>query len=139
MFSINGILATLSLDSGCEGDCIRESECLRLNIPILPLDKTDSTPTLADGQSELPIVGKAKFTCTRDKVNLTFDGYVCKTLQAPILCGGSFLSRNKITQELHNNKIVVSGKYHFLESSQYSPPVIQSIHVSQIKKLLFKL
>ena len=96
------------------------------------MDETDSTPTLADGQSQLPIVGKAKFTCTRDKVNLTFDGYVCKTLQAPILCGGSFLSRNQITQELHNNKIVVAGKHHILESSQFSPPVVQSIHVNQI-------
>ena len=34
-------------------------------------------------------------------------------------CGASFLERNKIAQELHNNKIVIDGKYHILESSQY--------------------
>ena len=119
LFLINNIPAELSLDSGCEGDCVKESECLRLGIPILPLDKTDSTPTLADGKSALQIVGKAKFSCTRDKIVLNFDGYVVKNLQANILCGAAFLSRNKIIQELHKNKMVINGKFHILESSPF--------------------
>ena len=59
----------------------------------------------------LRFLGKFKFTCTRDKIILHFEGYVARNIQAPILCGGSFLSRNKITQDLYNNKIVIDGKY----------------------------
>ena len=40
-FLVNEIVAQLSLDSGCEGDCIRFDECKRLGIPIYPLDATD--------------------------------------------------------------------------------------------------
>ena len=132
LFYVNGQTAILSLDSGCEGDCICESECYRLNIPIMPLDSSDSQPTLGDEQSMLNLVGKAQFYCVRDKITLFFDGYVTKTLQAPILCGGSFLSRNKITQELHNSKIVIAGKYHIMEHTHYSPQSVQNVHISQV-------
>ena len=67
-------MALLSLDSGCEGDCILELECHRLNIPILPLDSSDTVPTQADGHSPLQIKGEAKFQCERDKIILYFDG-----------------------------------------------------------------
>ena len=58
---INNKVAQLSLDSGCEGDCISETECRRLQLPILPLDKSDHKPKQADGQSNLVIVGKTRF------------------------------------------------------------------------------
>ena len=103
IFLVNTKVAQLSLDSGCEGDCVHEDECKRLEIKIEPLDSTDTQPTQADGYSPLNVVGKAKFDCVRDNITLHFDGYVVRNLQAPILCGGSFLSRNKITQELHNH------------------------------------
>ena len=132
VFLVNKKVAQLSLDSGCEGDCIQEAECQRLGIPILPLDSTDTQPTQADGYSPVDIVGKVKFNCTRDKIVLYFEGYVAKNLQAPILCGGSFLSRNKITQELHNNKIVITGKYHILESLLLCPSPVPTVQVSHI-------
>ena len=60
---INGLVANLSLDSGCEADCIQEKECLRLGIKIMKLDENDKDlPTQADGQSSLQIIGKASFT-----------------------------------------------------------------------------
>ena len=37
---INNTVANLSSDSGREGDCMREDECVRLNITIIPLDQT---------------------------------------------------------------------------------------------------
>ena len=114
--TVNDEVATLSLDSGCEGDCIRKDECERLGITITSLDHTDSVPTQADGNSNLDVVGKAKFVGIRDKVQLEFDGYAVSNLQAKILCGAPFLSRNKIVQELHNNKIVIDNKFHILES-----------------------
>ena len=71
---VNGKNTLLSLDSGCEGDCIREEECLRLQIPITPLDHTDMVPTQADGNYNLNVVGKAKFTSQRDSFSLDFEG-----------------------------------------------------------------
>ena len=131
---MNNKVALLSLDSGCEGDCILESECIRLNIPILPLDSTDTIPTQADGYSPLQIKGKAKFQCERDKIILYFDGYVTTNMQSRILCGASFLTRNKVVQELHNNKIVIQGKYHIIESSPLCPNPLPSVQISHIKQ-----
>ena len=53
----------LSLDSGCEGDCVRLDECYRLNIQVKPLDASDTQiPTQADGKSPLDIVGKVQIS-----------------------------------------------------------------------------
>ena len=76
------------MDSGCEGDCMREDECVRLEIPILPLDHTDTNvPMQADGQNKLQVVGKAKFSATRGKLTLYWEGYVCTELNCVLLCG----------------------------------------------------
>ena len=40
-FLNNGRQAILSIDSGSEGDCMREAEAVRLKLRIMPLDKTD--------------------------------------------------------------------------------------------------
>ena len=83
----------LSLDSGCEGDCIRVDECYRLGIQIKPLDYSDNQiPTQADGTSPLDIVGKVKFEIERDKLVFKYEGYAAKNLQAGILGGGAFQS-----------------------------------------------
>ena len=97
LVTINGEVAELSLDSGCEGDCIQEAECRRLKLKIDELDETDTMPTQADGNSNLNVIGKTKFTCIRDKMQFTFEGYVVTTLQARILCGGSFLASSSRT------------------------------------------
>ena len=101
-----------------------------MNIPILPLDQTDThVPTQADGKSPLQILGKAVFYPMREKITLKFEGYVTKDLQSPILCGASFLERNKIVQELHNRRIIIEGKHYFEETSPFCPnpvPVVDT-------------
>ena len=86
---VDNKIAQLSLDSGCEGDCIRESECIRLGLDIQPLDETDTQiPTQADGLSSLDIIGKVKFECDRgkpEKLTFAWEGFVCKNLLSPIL------------------------------------------------------
>ena len=107
---VNNRPAILSLDSGCEGDCIRESECIRLNIAIKPLDNTDtSLPKQADGYSPLHVIGKAKFSAERDKLTFQWEGYVTKSLHSSILCGGAFMERNKVVQELSYKRIKVAN------------------------------
>ena len=121
---INNRPAILSLDSGCEGDCIRESECLRLNIAIKPLDNTDtSLPKQADGYSPLQVIGKAKFSAERDKLTFQWEGYVTKSLHSSILCGGAFMERNKVVQELSYKRIKVANRHYIQESSPFCPPV----------------
>ena len=132
-FLVNEIVAQLSLDSGCEGDCIRVDECKRLGIPIYPLDATDiHVPTQADGKSPLNVLGKVKFQAYRDKISLNFDGYVTDTLQSPILCGAPFLARNKIVQELHNRRIIINGKHYIEESSHFCPNPVPDGKVSSV-------
>ena len=122
----------LSLDSGCEGDCIRLDECYRLNIQVKPLDNSDDQiPTQADGKSSLNIVGKVKFDIERDKLTFRYEGYAAKNLQAAILCGGAFLERNKIVQELNEKRIKVNNKHFILESSPFCPPTAD-ISVKQV-------
>ena len=106
------------MDSGCEGDCVREDECIRLDIAIQPLDSSDTQiPTQADGMSPLDIVGKVKFITERDKLIFTYEGYVSKTLHCAILCGGAFMERNDIVQELKDKRIKVANKHYIMESS----------------------
>ena len=133
-FLVNTKVARLSLDSGWEGDCIIESECHRLNTPILLLDSSDAVPTQADGHFPLQIKGKAKFQCERNKIILYFDGYVTSYLQSRILCGASFLIQNNVVQELHKNKIVIEGKYHIMESPLMCPNPLPTVQVSHIKQ-----
>ena len=132
---INNKVAQLSLDSGCEGDCISETECRRLQLPILPLDKSDHKPKQADGQSNLIIIGKTKFYANRGdekKLNLYFEGYVIKTLQSDILCGASFMERNKIVQELHNKRIIIDGKYYIMETPVLCPNPVPDLQFSNV-------
>ena len=132
-FFINSKVAQLSMDSGCEGDCIRLDECERLNIPIIPLDHTDThIPTQEDGKSPLQILGKVIFQPQRDKISLQFEGYVTKNLQSPILCGAPFLDRNKIVQELHNRRIVINGKYFIEETSPFCPNPVPVVNTSSL-------
>ena len=110
---------------------MREDECKRLNIKIDPLDNNDTNrPTQADGQSPLDIIGKTKFVATRGKVDLYFEGYVCKRLNSAILCGGPFMEENKIVQELSNKRIVINSKYYIMETSPMCPDPLPEINVS---------
>ena len=126
-------MAVLTIDSGCEGDCIKLDCCHRLGIQILPLDKDDNkVPTLADGKSPLEIVGQVKFTAVRGNVKLVFEGYVAKELNADILCGAPFMERNKLVQELHNKCVVVDGKHRWYENSPFCPNVLPEVAVHNV-------
>ena len=119
------------MDSGCECNVMREDECIRLGIIIDPLDQTNTNiPTQADGKSPLQIVGKAKFIAKRGKVDFQWEGYVCRNLQSAILCGGTFMEKNRVVQELANKRIVVANKYYILETSPLCPDPLPESTVS---------
>ena len=56
---------------------------------------------------------------SKKNVSFKWSGFVAKTLNAEILCGGPFIERNKVVQELHNKRIIVDVKYHFMEDSPF--------------------
>ena len=114
-----GHQAVLSLDSGCEGNCITTRECERLCIPILPLSPNDPIPTQADGRSTLQTRGKAVTTFVRNKVPLHFEGYVIQNLAKPILCGLPFMVTNNIVQ-LPAEKMIQIGNKRILEDPPLS-------------------
>ena len=90
-FLCSGLQSVLSLDSGCEGNCLRLDEAQRLGITISKLDANDRIPAQADGQTQLDTVGMAKTTFTRNGLTLAFTGYVIRDLSQPILCGLPFM------------------------------------------------
>ena len=73
-FFINGKVAQLALDSGCEGDCIREDECYRLNLEIVPLDNTDTNnpPGKVSGKPNTVISRKGKLLIYMSKHQKSF-------------------------------------------------------------------
>ena len=46
---------------------------------------------------------------------------------SPILCGGAFLERNLIVQELKDKRIKVANKHYIMESSPFCPPVADMV------------
>ena len=127
---VNDIVTTLTLDSGAEGNCMKLETCQKLNLPIRKLDNDDSSvPTQADGKSKLDIIGQTDFVAVKNNVQLHWSGYVAKTLGADILCGGPFMERNRIIQDLSNKRVIVGDKYHFLEDSPFIPsnPMISTL------------
>ena len=127
------MIAKLTIDSGSEGHCIRKDICQKLGIRILPLHKNDQRiPTQAFGLSPLEIVGYTRFRAIRGKVTLYFKGYVAKTLNSEILCGAPFMERKRLVQELNNKRIIIDGKYVFLENSPFCPKLQPEVGVSQV-------
>ena len=80
----------------------------------------------------MDIVGKAIFNAQRGKVTFKFEGYVSKTLNEPILCGGPFIERNKIVQELNNKRIVIENKFYIMETSPYCPNPTPEVQITTI-------
>ena len=137
--SINDKIGTLTIDSGSEGNCMRLDECEKLRLEIKPLDKNDkSIPTQADGKSLLNVVGQTEFVAIRGKTEFHWVGYVATELGASILCGAPFIEKNKIVQELHNNRIVVDGKVSILEDSPFRPcnPNISNVNNHDLKSII---
>ena len=133
--NINNKVETLTIDSGSEGNCMREDICQKLGLSVVPLDADDSSvPTQADGQSPLDIVGQTEFIAKRGNIEFFWKGYVATSLSANILCGGPFMERNQIVQELHNNRLKV-GKHYLQENSPFRPTPDPEISIANISKV----
>ena len=134
VFSYKGRIAILSIDSGAEGDCIKEEAALRLGITILPLNDTDIIPRLADGSTSLIVVGKAIAQFERDKnpkgIKVDFHGYVVQNLSKDILCGVPFIKRNKVIQNIPERKMSVNGRV-IIEEPSFCPSPLFNFDINE--------
>ena len=77
-------------------------------------------------------MGQTEFVAIRGKVSLNWTGFVAKTLSSSILCGGPFIEKNRIVQELHHNRIVIDSKHYFLEDSPFRPSIsVNNVNVKE--------
>ena len=103
---VGGNKADITLDSGAEINLIEESECRRLQIEISP---TVQKATMADGSSNLHVIGEARFKSTvTDHHTLKFSGLVVKRLNCPILAGMPFLVFNDVFVRPREGSIYLS-------------------------------
>ena len=112
---------TIALDSGAEANCITVRECRRLNVPILP---SNHTAVAVDKKTQVQVVGEIRTNFERNGIDFYFEGLVCPKLANEIIGGVPFLKKNKITQELNDNRISVNkmGKiFHIMEIPEFSP------------------
>ena len=100
--SVKGKTAVMIKDCGAEANLITEKECKRLNIEILP---TRQRAKMADGKTQLDIIGEAHFIAKRDHHSLKFGGLVVRQLDSPILAGMPFLLQNDISINYSTNTI----------------------------------
>ena len=100
--SVRGKQSDITADCGAEADLIAEEEARRLDIEIMP---TKQRAKMADGKSQLHIVGEAHFSARRGHHVLEFKGLVVRHLDTPILAGMPFLLRNDISINYRTNTI----------------------------------
>ena len=104
-FKVNCSPTTITLDSGSEVDIIAEDECNELGVKIL---RSSQRARLANGETQLEIVGEAHFIAVWGHHKLKFGGLVAKTLDSPILAGMPFLEQNDISIR-YSSKTVYFG------------------------------
>ena len=130
-FTCQNKQVVLSLDSGCEGNCITEEECKRLQLKIVPLDAQDKIPSQADGTTSLDPVGAVITTFCRGSHRLHFHGYVVKRLSQPILCGLPFMEQNDLTQNI-SRKTMTIGTSVIMQDPPFSPGSPLPFNISEV-------
>ena len=93
-----------TLDCGAEASLITEEECQKLKVKILP---THQRARMADGSSQLPVIGEVHFTAEYGHHNLIFSGLVVSSLDSPVLAGMPFLRQNDISIKYSTNTIIL--------------------------------
>ena len=84
----------ITIDSGAEGNMMRESTATRLSAEIKP---SSQSAHQADGSSPLAVVGELRLTFTRDSKSFLFKGLVVRDLDVEVLAGTPFMELNNIS------------------------------------------
>ena len=96
------------LDTGGSCNAFDEETSRSLNCQIYP---TFQRARMADGVTELEVVGEASVVFTRNNMNLEFNALVCKMVGPSIIGGMPFLVQNDISLRPAKNEVTIAGKH----------------------------
>ena len=108
----------ITIDSGAEGNMMRESTATRLSAEIKP---SSQSAHQADGSSPLAAVGEVRLTFTRDSKSFLFEGLVVRDLDVEVLAGTPFMELNDIS-DLQNARSSPVMAHSTNMAHQVSPP-----------------
>ena len=109
----------ITIDSGAEGNMMRESTATRLSAEIKP---SSQSAHQADGSSPLAVVGEVRLTFTRDSKSFLFEGLVVRDLDVEVLAGTPFMELNDISVRPAKRQVITSdGTQYKYGSSGQSP------------------
>ena len=97
---------TVTVDTGAEGNFIRQSMARTLNANIR---KSSQSAHQADGASPLYVVGETTLTSTRDRHDFLFEGLVVEDLDVDILAGIPFMEVNDISIRPAKHQVILNS------------------------------
>ena len=119
---------TMLLDSGAETNLIELGYAQFLQVPITA---TTTSASLADGSSNLSIVGEVHMIFTKDDLSFKFDALVARKLTDKVIAGIPFLSAHDIYAR-PSKKTIYVGKREFKYGAKFS-------HTASIMRVSRKL
>jgi hypothetical protein len=124
----------ITVDSGAEGNLIRERTAKSLNANIR---KSTQSAHQADGSSPLAVIGETTLTFTRDGHNFRFEGLVVENLDVDVLAGIPFMEVNDITIRPAKHKIILGDGTTYVYGSQptthkHNHHSVRLAHVSKV-------
>ena len=120
------------LDSGAETNLIELEFVKSLKIPI---KKTTTSASLADGTSSLDIVGEVHIVFTKEDLSFKFDALVSRNLTDKVIAGIPFLSSHDIYSR-PSRKTIYVGKREFQYGSRNPSSKASILRVSRQTTLL---
>ena len=121
------------LDSGAETNLIELDFARHLGIPIT---RTSTSASLADGSSNLKVVGEVHVIFTRDNLRFKFDGLVAEKLTDRVIAGIPFLSAHDIYARPSTQTIYVGTKEFKYGGEQCLPQTASIMRVPRQVTLL---
>ena len=96
----------LTLDSGASCSCISETKAVEVKAVIRP---TNQRVRMADGKSNLQVVGETDVTFYRDDTPYQLSAVVVRHMDTNILAGMNFMKKNDVALRPATDEIILGG------------------------------
>ena len=105
---------TVTLDTGATCNVVSEETARRMGATILP---TSQKVRMADGRSNLEVVGETEVTLYRNSKPFHLSAIVCRYTDTEILAGMPFMKINDIAVRPYSDEVIINGS----EFVKYNP------------------
>ena len=103
---------------------IRHSTAQHLGCPII---SSAQSVQLADGSSQLQVVGEIRTAFTRDNTNFTFEGLVVEDLDVEVLAGTPFMAANNVAVRPAKREVLLGNGSVYTYGSKASPSPLPTV------------